>query len=71
MFSTYLRCFLNHAGNRVGLSVALTVVVGLLEGAGLVVLLPVLELIGAGGPRASSGLAAGLASFWQASVNAG
>lgn len=66
MFATYLRCFLNHAGNRVGLSVALTVVVGVLEGAGLVVLLPVLELIGAGGPRASSGLATGLAGVWQA-----
>ena len=66
MFATYLRCFLNHAGNRVGLSVALTVVVGVLEGAGLVVLLPVLELIGAGGPRATSGLATGLAGVWQA-----
>ncbi|MBI5800772.1 MAG: ABC transporter ATP-binding protein [Verrucomicrobia bacterium] len=66
MLATYLRCFLNHAGNRVGLSVVLTVVVGVLEGAGLVVLLPVLELIGTGGPRASSGLATGLADVWQA-----
>jgi len=65
MLATYLRCFLNHAGNRVGLSVALTVVVGALEGGGLLVLLPVLELIGAGGPAATGGLAAGLAGAWR------
>lgn len=65
MFSTYLRCFLNHAGKRVALSVALTIVVGLLEGAGLLVLLPVLQLIGAGGPEAGGGLATGIAGAWQ------
>jgi ATP-binding cassette subfamily C protein len=65
MFSTYLRCFLNHAGKRVALSVALTIVVGLLEGAGILVLLPVLQLIGAGGPEVGGGLAKGIVGTWQ------
>lgn len=66
MLATYLRCFLNHAGNRVGLSVALTVVVGVLEGGGLLVLLPVLELMGAGSPQTAGGLAGKIAGAWQA-----
>ena len=65
MLATYLRCFLNHAGNRVGLSVVLTVVVGTLEGGGLLVLLPVLELIGAGGSAASGGLSARITDVWR------
>ena len=65
MLATYLRSFLQHAGSRVGLSVALTVMVGALEGGGLLVLLPVLELIGAGGAAATGGLASGIAGAWR------
>lgn len=64
MFATYLRSFLHHAGQRVGFSVGLTLIVGLLEGGGLLVLLPVLELMGAGSGR-GGGFAGQITEGWR------
>jgi ATP-binding cassette subfamily C protein len=47
-FREYLRCLARHAGARLWISLALLVVVGLLEGSGLILLVPLLQLIGLG-----------------------
>ena len=46
--SKYLACVIEHAGGRLWLSLGLMVVVGLLEGAALLILPAMLQLIGLG-----------------------
>ena len=61
MLPPFLSSFLNYARWRVGGSVALLVAVALLEAAGLLLLMPLVELLGLGEVRA----AAGLSSVWR------
>ena len=48
-FAAYWRCFAGFAGGRLWLAAGLLVVTGLLEGSGLVMLLPLLHALGLGG----------------------
>ncbi len=61
MLPPFLSSFLSYARWRVGGSVALLVAVALLEAAGLLLLMPLVELLGLGEVRA----AAGLSSVWR------
>ncbi len=57
----FLISFLRHAGWRIATSAAMLLVVALLEAAGLLLLMPLVELLGLGQVRA----AAGLANVWR------
>jgi hypothetical protein len=46
--TSYFRCFLKYARYKAAAAVAMMVLVGLLEGSGLLVLLPLLSLLGLG-----------------------
>lgn len=61
MLPAFLTSFLRHARWRVGVVVALLVAVALLEAAGLLLLMPLVELLGLGQVQA----AAGLAGAWR------
>ena len=61
MLPPFLRSFLGHARWRVAGSAALLVAVALLEAAGLLLLMPLVELLGLGQVQA----AAGLAGVWR------
>src|SRR6266567_5292332 len=49
--TSYIRCFLKHARFKAAAALAMMVLVGLLEGSGLLVLLPLLTLLGLGESR--------------------
>ena len=46
--TSYIRCFLQHARYKAGAALAVMVLLGLLEGSGLLILLPLLTLLGLG-----------------------
>jgi hypothetical protein len=46
--TSYIRCFLQHARYKAGAALAMMVLLGLLEGSGLLLLLPLLSLLGLG-----------------------
>ena len=61
-FRAYLQCLAKNAGARLWISLALLVGVGLLEGGGLLLLLPLLQLIGLGGVSGASGIGSAAAA---------
>jgi len=46
--TSYIRCFLQYARYKAAVALAMTVLLGLLEGSGLLLLLPMLTLLGLG-----------------------
>jgi len=57
MLTTYIRFFLNYAGNRAWLSLGLAILLGLTQGIGLVMILPFLHIIGVATSNGSGGYA--------------
>ncbi len=64
---TFLSAFLQYAGMRAWISVVLMILPGLTEGVGLVMLIPLLQLIGFDGAEASNGIASLVRSFFDTS----
>jgi ATP-binding cassette subfamily C protein len=55
-FRSYVHCLAKHAGARLWISLALLISVGFLEGSGLLLLLPLLQLIGLGEVSGAGGI---------------
>lgn len=66
-FRAFWRSFANHAGAKLWVAVALLIVVGLLEGSGLLMLVPLLHALGLGGTGELRGAARSLATVLTAS----
>jgi ATP-binding cassette subfamily C protein len=61
-FRAYVHCLAKHAGARLWISLTLLVSVGFLEGSGLLLLLPLLQLIGLGEVSGAGGIGQAVAS---------
>lgn len=58
LFLAYWRSFAQHTGLRLWFAVALLVLIGVLEGSGVLMLVPLIHALGLGGGRANGGLTA-------------
>ena len=61
-FRSFVHCLAKHAGARLWISLALLISVGFLEGSGLLLLLPLLQLIGLGEVSGAGGIGQAAAS---------